>query len=170
MLRRVALVRTDVSEELSASFIRVTRIGELGTALTCCKFRSPEVTCGTITSPCIYAFKLNLSSLQDGDALSASSSSRIPSHPSPFQPCTSFRVGGEERRGRNRRPLAAHASSRQIHKYYSHMRLFLSHLLHKYWECHVFILSFGLRYWAAVKDDIGAMLRGEPDFRFSLPN
>jgi hypothetical protein len=31
MLRRVALVRTDVSEELSACFIRVTRIGELGT-------------------------------------------------------------------------------------------------------------------------------------------
>jgi hypothetical protein len=30
MLRRVALVRTDVSEELRASFIRVTRIGELG--------------------------------------------------------------------------------------------------------------------------------------------
>jgi hypothetical protein len=29
MLRRVALVRTDVSEELSASIIRVTRIGEL---------------------------------------------------------------------------------------------------------------------------------------------
>jgi hypothetical protein len=33
MLGRVALVRTDVSEELSASFIRVTRIGELGTTL-----------------------------------------------------------------------------------------------------------------------------------------
>jgi hypothetical protein len=33
MLRRVALVRTDVSEELSASFIRVTRIGEVGTTL-----------------------------------------------------------------------------------------------------------------------------------------
>jgi hypothetical protein len=32
-LRRVALVRTNVSEELSASFIRVTRIGELGTTL-----------------------------------------------------------------------------------------------------------------------------------------
>jgi hypothetical protein len=29
MLRRVALVRTDVSEEPSASFIRVTRISEL---------------------------------------------------------------------------------------------------------------------------------------------
>jgi hypothetical protein len=34
MLRRVALVRTDVSQELSASFIRVTRIGELGTTLS----------------------------------------------------------------------------------------------------------------------------------------
>jgi hypothetical protein len=34
MFRRVALVRTDVSEELSAAFIRVTRIGELGTTLT----------------------------------------------------------------------------------------------------------------------------------------
>jgi hypothetical protein len=33
MLRRVALVRTDVSVELSASFIGVTRIGELGTTL-----------------------------------------------------------------------------------------------------------------------------------------
>jgi hypothetical protein len=31
MLRPVALVRTDVSEELSPSFIRVTRIDELGT-------------------------------------------------------------------------------------------------------------------------------------------
>jgi hypothetical protein len=33
MLRHVALVRTDVSEEPSASFIRVGRIGELGTTL-----------------------------------------------------------------------------------------------------------------------------------------
>jgi hypothetical protein len=33
MLRRMALVRTDVSEERSASFIRVTRNGELGTTL-----------------------------------------------------------------------------------------------------------------------------------------
>jgi hypothetical protein len=33
MLRRVAVVRTDVSEELSAFFIRVTRICELGTTL-----------------------------------------------------------------------------------------------------------------------------------------
>jgi hypothetical protein len=33
MLRRVALVRTYVSEERSFSFIRVTIIGELGTTL-----------------------------------------------------------------------------------------------------------------------------------------
>jgi hypothetical protein len=33
MLRRVALVRAEVSEELSASFPRVTRIGELGATL-----------------------------------------------------------------------------------------------------------------------------------------
>jgi hypothetical protein len=33
MLRSVALVRTDVSGELGASFIRVTRIGKLGTTL-----------------------------------------------------------------------------------------------------------------------------------------
>jgi hypothetical protein len=31
MLRRVALVITDVSKEPGASFIRMTRIGELGT-------------------------------------------------------------------------------------------------------------------------------------------
>jgi hypothetical protein len=33
MLHRMALVRTDISEELSASFIRMSRIGELGTTL-----------------------------------------------------------------------------------------------------------------------------------------
>jgi hypothetical protein len=33
MLSRVALAGTEVSEDLSASYIRVTRIGELGTTL-----------------------------------------------------------------------------------------------------------------------------------------
>jgi hypothetical protein len=33
MLRRADLVRTDISEEFSASFIRVKRIGELRTTL-----------------------------------------------------------------------------------------------------------------------------------------
>jgi hypothetical protein len=36
MLRRVVLVRTGVSEELSSSIIRVTRIGELGRTLASC--------------------------------------------------------------------------------------------------------------------------------------
>jgi hypothetical protein len=47
MLRRVALVRADVSEVLSASFIRVTRIGEVGTKLATdvrCK-EIPATTC-----------------------------------------------------------------------------------------------------------------------------
>jgi hypothetical protein len=40
MLRRVAFVRTKVSEELSVSIIRVTRIGELGTTLAVTSNRS----------------------------------------------------------------------------------------------------------------------------------
>jgi hypothetical protein len=39
-LRRVALVRTGVSEERSASFIRVRRIGKLGTPLAVANYRS----------------------------------------------------------------------------------------------------------------------------------
>jgi hypothetical protein len=40
MLRLVALMRTDVSEELTASIIRVTKIGELGTMLAVTNNRS----------------------------------------------------------------------------------------------------------------------------------
>jgi hypothetical protein len=43
MLRRVALVRIDVSEELSASFIR-TRIGELGTTHAAKKYPSQRAS------------------------------------------------------------------------------------------------------------------------------
>jgi hypothetical protein len=39
MLRRVALVRSDVSEEIIASIIRVTRIYELGTTLAATSYR-----------------------------------------------------------------------------------------------------------------------------------
>jgi hypothetical protein len=42
MLRRVAVVRTNVSEELSASFIRVTRIGELRTTLAVTSNRNTQ--------------------------------------------------------------------------------------------------------------------------------
>jgi hypothetical protein len=45
MLRRVALVRTDVSEEAGASFIRVTRIGELGTTQAATSNRQFTYSC-----------------------------------------------------------------------------------------------------------------------------
>jgi hypothetical protein len=51
MLRRVALVRTDVSEELNSSFIRVTRIGELGTTLAVTSNRRTLLR----NTKCIYA-------------------------------------------------------------------------------------------------------------------
>jgi hypothetical protein len=38
LLHRVALVRTDVSEELRTSIIRVTRIAELGTTLAVTRY------------------------------------------------------------------------------------------------------------------------------------
>jgi hypothetical protein len=52
MLRRVALVRTDVSEELSASIIRVKRIGELGTLVFVflCSVRRLLVTANAVLS------------------------------------------------------------------------------------------------------------------------
>jgi hypothetical protein len=43
MLRRVALVRTDVSDELSASFIRMPGIGELGTTLAVTRNRRTQL-------------------------------------------------------------------------------------------------------------------------------
>jgi hypothetical protein len=52
MLRRVALVRTDLSEELSASFTRVTRIGELGT--------TPAATSNRRTSVLTRAIQRNI--------------------------------------------------------------------------------------------------------------
>jgi hypothetical protein len=57
ILRHVALVRTDVSKQLSASFIRVTRIGELGTTLAVtsnlvllCSVRRLPVTASVVSS------------------------------------------------------------------------------------------------------------------------
>jgi hypothetical protein len=44
LLRRVALVRPDVSEEPSASFIRMTRIGELETTLAATSNRRTETS------------------------------------------------------------------------------------------------------------------------------
>jgi hypothetical protein len=62
MLRRVTLVRTDVSEELSASFIRVTRISELGTTLAVTtnrrKQRASVANYVVPSSPIIFSLKM----------------------------------------------------------------------------------------------------------------
>jgi hypothetical protein len=50
MLRRVVLVRTDVSEEISTFFIRVTRICELGTTLAVTSVRRLLVTASIVPS------------------------------------------------------------------------------------------------------------------------
>jgi hypothetical protein len=50
MLRRVAPVKTDVSEELSASFIEVTRMGELGATLAVRSVRRLLVTANVHSS------------------------------------------------------------------------------------------------------------------------
>jgi hypothetical protein len=47
MVIRVTLVRTDVTEEFSASFIRVTRIGELGTLAVTSNRRTRRLTRAT---------------------------------------------------------------------------------------------------------------------------
>jgi hypothetical protein len=55
MLRLVALVRTDALEELSASIIRATKIGELGTKIA--------VTTAVTTSNLIGTYKFTLKSV-----------------------------------------------------------------------------------------------------------
>jgi hypothetical protein len=56
MLRSVALVRTDVSEEPSALFIRVTRIGELGTTLAVASNRRRQRASVVSYSLCCFKF------------------------------------------------------------------------------------------------------------------
>jgi hypothetical protein len=58
MLRRVALVRTDVSEELSASIIRMTRIGELGTLAVTNSVRQLLVTANVPSSPILVTLMM----------------------------------------------------------------------------------------------------------------
>jgi hypothetical protein len=50
MLRRVTLLKTDVSDELSASIIRVTRISELGTLAVSRNVRQLLVTANVVPS------------------------------------------------------------------------------------------------------------------------
>jgi hypothetical protein len=60
MLHRVALVRTDVSEECIASIIRVTRIGWLGTlAVTVTEARCTVLTARNLNGT-IYSYTRNI--------------------------------------------------------------------------------------------------------------
>jgi hypothetical protein len=54
LLRRVALVRTDVSEEPGSSFIRVTKIGEPGTTQAVRSVRRLLVAASVVPSSSIY--------------------------------------------------------------------------------------------------------------------
>jgi hypothetical protein len=66
LLRRVALVRTDVSEEPGASFIRVTKIGELGTtqAATSNRRQVPPKR-RFLQEPILHSHRLKTSNLTD---------------------------------------------------------------------------------------------------------
>jgi hypothetical protein len=68
MLRRVALVRINFSEERSASIISVTRIGELGTTLAVTRVRRLLVTANVVPSSPIHITLMK-------EALSSSKSS-----------------------------------------------------------------------------------------------
>jgi hypothetical protein len=61
-LRRVALVRTDVSEERGASNIKVTRIGELGTILTVDSNRSTLRRTTMYYVLCVYSQRASVAS------------------------------------------------------------------------------------------------------------
>jgi hypothetical protein len=103
MLRRLELVRTDVSEELSASFIRVTRIGELGKtqAVTCNRRVLHSSKCSA--SPLFQFYCLSLPPTQREVSV------RYPPPESEFSAAETplRRVGGSCRRG----PGREHGSS-----------------------------------------------------------
>jgi hypothetical protein len=82
MLRRAALVSTDVSEDLSASYIRLRRIGEVGTKLAELFLRSMRrllVTANVVpSSPILVALmKVALSSFET-TALTRATQRNIP--------------------------------------------------------------------------------------------
>jgi hypothetical protein len=81
MLRHVALVRTDVSEELRASFIRVTRIGEIGTTLAVLFLRSMRrlvVTAGVLSSPILVTLMMRELSSSETSVLTRATRRNIP--------------------------------------------------------------------------------------------
>jgi hypothetical protein len=79
MLRRVALVKTDVSEELSASFIRVTRICEVGTTLSVTSNRRLLVTASVVPgSPILVTLMMEALSSSETSVFTRATRRNIP--------------------------------------------------------------------------------------------
>jgi hypothetical protein len=79
----VAVVRTDVSEELSASFIRVTRIDELGTTLPVTSNHLPSmhwllVTANVPSSPILVTLMMEVMSSSETSVLTRTTWHNIP--------------------------------------------------------------------------------------------
>jgi hypothetical protein len=83
MLRRVALVRTDVSKELNASFIRVTGMGEVETTLAVTSnrrtLRRLLVTASVVsTSPILVTLMMEALSSSETSVLTRATRRNIP--------------------------------------------------------------------------------------------
>jgi hypothetical protein len=75
----MALVRADVSEELSASIIKVTRIGELGTTLAVTNVRQLLVTANLVrSSPILVTLMMGALSSSETSALTRATRRNIP--------------------------------------------------------------------------------------------
>jgi hypothetical protein len=83
MLRRVALVRTDLSGEHSASIIRVTRIGEIGRTLAVflCSVRRLLVTASVLlSSPNLVTLMIEALSSSETSVLTRATRRNIQEH------------------------------------------------------------------------------------------
>jgi hypothetical protein len=91
LLHRVAFVKTDVSEEPSASIIRVTRIGELGKTLAVTSNRIHRsvrrflITANVPTSPILVTLMMEALGFFETSILTSSTLSNNPEDGFPFK-------------------------------------------------------------------------------------